>query len=134
MASTGHFFEQSLHGEPHSFLLFKKEEKILNLPPIAMKAPRGQINLQKNLSINIPINNNKTAYKVKYHSLLNFIDIAVLNGSTSDPRFNKLGEIKHEKNKPKRIKYLIFKLRLLNLLEICICLILNNLPIKLEIS
>ena len=94
----GQSFEQSLHGLPHSFLLFKKVLKILNLPPIAIKAPKGHINLQKNLSINIPKNNNKTTYKTKYHSLLNFIDIAVLKGSTSEPRFNNPGDTKQDKN------------------------------------
>ena len=107
----GHSFEQSLHGLPHSFLLFKKVLKILNLPPIAIKAPKGHINLQKNLSINIPKNNNKTTYKTKYHSLLNFIDIAVLKGSTSEAKFNNPGDTKQDKNNIKQefkeIYYLI---------------------------
>ena len=116
------------------FLLFKNGLKILNLPPIAIKAPKGQINLQKNLSINIPKNNNKTAYKIKYHSLLNFIDIAVLKGSTSEPKFSNPGEIKQDKNKDKSIKYLIFRLILLYFSEILICLIFNILLKLLSIS
>ena len=124
----GHSFEQSLHGLPHSFLLFKKVLKILNLPPIAIKAPKGHINLQKNLSINIPKNNNKTTYKTKYHSLLNFIDIAVLKGSTSEPKFNNPGDTKQDKNNDRSIKYLIFRLTLLYFSEILICLIFDILP------
>ena len=41
----------------------ENDSKTLNLPPIAMKAPKGHINLQKNLSINTPIINNNKAYK-----------------------------------------------------------------------
>ena len=124
----GHSFEQSLHGLLHSFLLFKKVLNILNLPPIAIKAPKGHINLQKNLSINIPKNNNKTAYKTKYHSLLNFIDIAVLKGSTSEPKFNNPADTKQDKNNDRSIKYLIFRLTLLYFSEILICLIFDILP------
>ena len=40
---------------------FRNELNILSFPPIAINAPKGQINLQKNLSINNPAASNKTA-------------------------------------------------------------------------
>ena len=54
--TLGHDVEHKLHGLPHSSLLLRLSVNLI-LPITAKLAPKGHINLQKPLSINILIIN-----------------------------------------------------------------------------